>query len=144
MLLMRRTPDKATRQLRLDPTEWGPYLKGVISGGDGLVVSVGVSRGAQLGLGAARPLRTLAYDPVRDVLEVGVGGSQPGQPLLRYFVAAPRAISVRESANEHEIMVEDGGGTRTVIRLRVSRESETRASARAALPSRLALRHTAP
>ena len=65
----------------------------------------------------ARPLKAIDYDPGADTLEIVTDGCITGDGTLRYFIAAPRRITVAESAGAGAILVEDAGGIRTLIRL---------------------------
>ncbi len=67
---------------------------------------------------AGRRLRAISYDADRDVLELGVGGDTDDSPALRFFISAPRRITVEESRGEKGIVIEDAGGARTAIGLR--------------------------
>jgi Family of unknown function (DUF5335) len=66
------------------------------------------------------PLQAISYDPRDDVLEIALGGRGVRYPVvLRHFISSPRTIGVEESTSvtPSAILVTDGGGVRTLIRL---------------------------
>jgi len=65
-----------------------------------------------------RALRSIRYDPNRDVLELSVGGFADRGPALRYFISVPRQVVVQETPEETVILIEDARGERTAIALR--------------------------
>ncbi len=68
-----------------------------------------------------RPLDGIGYDPVRDEIEVAARLGPGSGASLRYFVCAPRAIVVSETAPQVKLLrVIDANGTQTLIRLRRS------------------------
>jgi len=67
------------------------------------------------GVCTRHPLRAMCYEQHADVFEVAVGLNLSQGPLLRYFVAAPRRISVREVNAARAIVVSDSGGGRTLV-----------------------------
>jgi hypothetical protein len=74
----------------------------------------GEDHGAPVG----RRLRSIRYDPERDIVELGVGGGAQRGPALRYFIAAPRLILVEPAGDTTEIVIEGAHGERTAIGLR--------------------------
>lgn len=65
-----------------------------------------------------RALRSIRYDPNRDVLELSVGGFADRGPALRYFISVPRQVVVHESPEQTLILIEDSRRERTAIALR--------------------------
>jgi hypothetical protein len=65
-------------------------------------------------------LRTLAYDPRDDVIEVAVARPRPGgEDVLRHLVDRPTRLLVdsREGILPRAIAVDDGDGTRTLVQV---------------------------
>jgi len=109
-----------TRELRSE--EWAEYIDGFALRCSGAPTCVALERssGERNVNGAKREqelrqLHTIDYDAERDVLVVAVGNGRPSRPTLRYFVSAPRAISVAESDHERAILVDDASGVRTIV-----------------------------
>jgi len=67
------------------------------------------------GICTRHPLRSIAYEQNADVFEVALGLAAREGPLLRYFVAAPRRIFIREGEAVRAIVVTDAGDTRTLV-----------------------------
>jgi hypothetical protein len=103
----------------VDALRWSEYFQELAADRTGLLASVGVlcdrSSGQRRRIG--RPLRAIAYDEGSEVLEVAVGGDPRERPALRYFVSAPRSVTVTEVNGERAILVDDAAGARTLIRL---------------------------
>jgi len=109
-----------TRELRSE--EWAEYIDGFALRCSGAPTCVALARSNGERAGnrgprepGLRQLHTIDYDAERDVLEVAVGTGRPSRPTLRYFVSAPRAISVAESDYEQAILVDDASGVRTIV-----------------------------
>jgi hypothetical protein len=101
---------------------WVEYFDAFARRGDGLLVTIEVMSeelGDQTDV-ERLPLQAIGYDAKDDVLEVSVGGRSTRYPVvLRHFISSPQTISVEESGplNPKAILVEEAGGTRTLIRL---------------------------
>jgi len=106
-----------TTMQELPGAEWLEYFASPALGADGVLVAVAVIRDASAHPRRARPLKAIDYDPGADTLEIVTDGCITGDGTLRYFIAAPRRITVAESAGAGAILVEDAGGIRTLIRL---------------------------
>ncbi len=106
----------------LDAERWHEYFDSLTPSIEGMLATIEVMD-AQAGdqLDAERmPLQAISYDPKDDVLEIALGGRGVRYPVvLRHFVSSPRTISVEESSSitPSAILVTDGGGVRTLIRL---------------------------
>jgi hypothetical protein len=64
-----------------------------------------------------RRLHAIGYDPSADELEIRVGGGPRRSSPLRYFISAPRAITIDQFQHGRAILVDDASGVRTLIRL---------------------------
>jgi hypothetical protein len=67
------------------------------------------------GVCTRHPLRAIGYEQHSDVFEVAVGLSVQQGPLLRFFVAAPRRICVRDASAARAFVITDAGGARTLV-----------------------------
>jgi hypothetical protein len=110
--------------MELAQDSWATYFRSVSSEPQKLLVAM-ESVGARAmvderidamceGVCTRHPLLGIAYEPSWDTLEVSVGLSDAG-PLLRYFVAGPRRIFVKETSGARAILVNDSGGGRTLV-----------------------------
>jgi hypothetical protein len=112
----------STTTQELDAERWHEYLDSLTSTVEGMLVTIEVmdeQEGDQLEV-ERMPLQAISYDPRDDVLEVALGGRGLRYPVvLRHFISAPRTISVEEASSitPTAILVTDGGGVRTLIRL---------------------------
>jgi hypothetical protein len=130
--------------MTLDDTEWSGYFDSLTAGGDLLRATVtlarvrlapvrayGAARGGVLDAFARVPLSPvrarrgdnegvldgIRYNRSSDELEVRIRQG-PDRPVWRrYFVPAPRAVTVEEREEGRVICVTDAGGLRTVITL---------------------------
>jgi Family of unknown function (DUF5335) len=85
-----------------------------------------------------RPLREARYDLDADVLELLIGGSQATERSVRYFISAPRTVSVAEWEGGRAIVVQDASGARTLIRLfnaNAAQSAAMRSSSRGLTPA---------
>jgi hypothetical protein len=64
-----------------------------------------------------RRLHAIGYDPNTDELEIRVGGGPRRSSPLRYFISAPRTITIEQFQHGKAILVDDASGVRTLIRL---------------------------
>ncbi len=112
----------STTTQELDAERWHEYFDSLTPSIEGMLATIEVMD-AQAGdqLDAERmPLQAISYDPRDDVLEIALGGRGVRYPVvLRHFVSSPRTISVQESSSitPTAILVTDGGGVRTLVRL---------------------------
>jgi hypothetical protein len=112
----------STTSQELDAGRWHEYFDSLTPSVEGMLVTIELM-GEQVGdqLDAERmPLQALSYDPKDDVLEIALGGRGLRYPVvLRHFISSPHTISVEESGSitPTAILVTDGGGVRTLIRL---------------------------
>jgi hypothetical protein len=100
--------------MELAQHDWVPYFRSITGEQRRLLVAIeSMGRSAPIeeridamcgGVCTRHPLRAISYEHHADVLEVAVGLANEQGPLLRYFVAAPRAI-----------VVTDAGGARTLV-----------------------------
>lgn len=102
----------------LPAEDWAVYFESIALHSERWLASValGWEPSDEQGARSPRPLRTVAYDPECDELEVAVGGEPWQSPTLRYFVAAPRSITVEEFDHTRAVVVDDSRGLRTLIR----------------------------
>jgi hypothetical protein len=112
----------STTTQELDAEKWVEYFDSVTPSIEGMLVTI-ETMSEQLGdqIDVERlPLQTIGYDPKDNVLEVAVGGRGVRYPvLLRHFISNPQTVSVEESSSltPTAILVTDGSGVRTLIRL---------------------------
>jgi hypothetical protein len=76
-----------------------------------------------------RRLHAIGYDPNADELEIRVGGGPRRSSPLRYFISAPRAITIEQFRHGKAILVDDASGVRTLIRLFDVRRDRSSATA---------------
>ncbi len=112
----------------LQVQEWPGYFGWIAFASSRMLAAVEVVDecvGVDVPLRVWRPLRAINYDAEEDVLTLAVGGEGDGARCLplRYFVYAPRMVSVTEATDAWAILVKDATGTRTLIRL--SNESDS-------------------
>jgi len=104
--------------VELEPERWPAFFEEIACVGAGVLATLEVLR-ARPNAPAGQPpqeLHGIGYRPGDDVLELSV--APPGRSAaLRYFIAAPRRIRLRESAEGAVLLVEDASGTATLIRL---------------------------
>jgi hypothetical protein len=111
--------------MELGREDWVPYFRSISSDERRLFVAI-ESVGPRVpveerieamcdGVCTRHPLRSIAYEHHADMFEVALGIAAPEGPLLRYFVAAPRQILVREDDSVRAIVVTDAGDTRTLV-----------------------------
>lgn len=111
--------------MELTRQDWAPYLEGIANApGRRLVAIESLGQHSLVderidamcdGVCTRHPLRAIGYEERADVFEVAVGLIAERGPLLRFFVAAPRRIVVREAEVARAIVVTDAGGSRTVV-----------------------------
>lgn len=112
----------STTSRELDAATWHEYFDSITPAIEGMLVTIEVmseETGDQLDV-ERMPTEAISYDPRDDVLEVAVGGRGVRYPVvLRHFISSPRTISVEESdsVTPTAILVTDGSGVRTLIRL---------------------------
>ncbi len=111
-----------TRTVPLHADAWADYFSAVRRECAQVLASVTLRLDSSDRNGAStaveRALRSIRYDPNRDVLELSVGGFADRGPALRYFISVPRQVVVQESPEETVILIEDARGERTAIALR--------------------------
>lgn len=106
----------------LKPERWKAYFDAVAPTLDGMLATIeetSPSLGAQVHA-EEMPLQALGYDPRDRVLEIAVGGSTAGDPIvLRHLVSTPQRIQVRtgDDLAPSAIVVDGADGTRTLVRL---------------------------
>jgi len=111
-----------TTTQELGAGSWVEYFDSIAPNIEGVLVTIEVmsdALGDQVDV-ERLPLQAIGYDPKDDVVEVAVGGRGMRYPvLLRHFISSPQTISVEESGplNPRAILVTDGSGVRTLIRL---------------------------
>jgi hypothetical protein len=103
--------------LKLDAHEWTDYFRAIVANNDGALATVALQPQQSGGADDRRrlPLRAIGYDSEEDVVEVALGGEAAHCPAIRYFVAAPRAVTVAESNFTKRILVADASGVQTLI-----------------------------
>ena len=111
--------------MELAQRDWSRYFRNITSEPQRLLVAVeSVGPHTLLderidamceGVCTRHPLRAMGYEQREDVFEVALGLTAGQGALLRYFVAAPRSISVREVNAARAIVVSDSGGGRTLV-----------------------------
>jgi Family of unknown function (DUF5335) len=112
----------STTTQELGAETWVEYFDSIAPSIDGLLVTIEVMS-EQLGdqVDVERlPLQAISYDPKDNMLEISVGGRGVRYPvLLRHFISSPQTVSVEESGplSPRAILVTDGSGVRTLIRL---------------------------
>ncbi len=103
------------RAVELDRSEWEPCFATL--GRESMLVAVGLSgRARSDDVELWRPLRDARYDAGQDLLVLDVGGGSAGHSL-RFFVAAPRRITIADDGAASVLVVADATGTETVVRL---------------------------
>jgi len=137
--------------MELAQREWNDYFERITSEPRQLLVAIeSVGRHTPLeerisamcdGVCTRHPLRSIGYEPHADVFEVAAGLAAEHGALLRFFVAEPRRILVREATRARAIVITDAGGAQTLVcvfptRLRGALRSAAAAS-RPALTARL-------
>lgn len=112
-----RSPLETARGL--EAHVWAEYFASIARVGSGVLAAVQVVSGAGAGELAEhrRPLQGIGYDAARDVLELAVGAHSAAGPMLRYFIAAPRAIDVAEAHDRTTLLISDESRLRTQISL---------------------------
>jgi hypothetical protein len=98
-----------TRQL--DRTEWSDYLSTVAAEGVRVTVEPCSAGGAGPN-GAWRSLRRVRYDSEEDLLTVIASG----RSVVRFFVKAPRRITLADGEAGSAMIVTDRADVETVIR----------------------------
>lgn len=127
--------------MELTQQNWEPYFTGITrEPGRRLVAIESLGRHSLVeeridamcdGVCTRHPLRAIGYEQRADVLEVAVGLNAEHGPLLRFFVAAPRRIVVREAEAARAIIVTDAGDARTAVVVFPIQPRGTRSTARA-------------
>ena len=111
----------STTTRELDTEIWHEYFDSLTPNIEGMLVTIEIMGEAGDQLDVERmPLQAISYDPKDDVLEIALGGRGVRYPVvLRHFISSPRTISVEVSSsiNPTAILVTDGDGVRTLIRL---------------------------
>jgi hypothetical protein len=110
-------PTPAIRAFELSCVDWCSYFADIDVDLAGVLARVTMASGRpdQDDRVKGWPLRAILYDSTADEIEIHVGLSVPRGSVLRYFVAAPRAIQVKEWDHRKVIAVDDARGTRTLI-----------------------------
>jgi hypothetical protein len=112
----------STTTEELGAEKWARYFDSLTPGIEGKLVTVEVMSdelGDQLDV-ERLPLQAIGYDPKDNVLEVAVGGRGVRHPILsRHFISSPQTISIEGAGSftPTAILVTDGSGVRTLIRL---------------------------
>jgi hypothetical protein len=112
----------STTTEELGAEKWVEYFDSLTRGIEGMLVTIEVMSeelGDQLAV-ERLPLQAIGYDPKDNVLEVAVGGRGVRHPVLsRHFISSPQTISIEGagSLTPTAILVTDGSGVRTLIRL---------------------------
>jgi hypothetical protein len=110
------------RSFSLQTDTWAGYFRAISLERGRLFATVTLqprgSTGRRGGVVAERALRSIRYEPSRDVLELGLGGGADSGPALRCFISTPRQIVVEESHDATAIVIDDARAQRTVIGLR--------------------------
>jgi len=112
----------STTTQELDAERWHEYFDSLTPSIEGMLVTIEVMdalAGDQLDA-ERMPLQAISFDPKDNVLEIALGGRGVRYPVvLRHFVSGPRTIGVEESSSitPTAILVTDGAGVRTLIRL---------------------------
>ncbi len=104
----------------LDRDQWVGYMSALAS--EAVLCTVhltGESSRSQPGMW--RALRAIDFDRERDVVVLSVGGGAPSQPALRFFVSAPRRITLAHEDASTAMIIVDGSGVETVIRFATAR-----------------------
>lgn len=110
--------------MELTQDTWAAYFRGITNAHRQLVAIESVGPRARVeerieamceGVCTRHPLRAIAYEQRADVFEVAAGLAAEQGPLLRYLVAAPRRIVVKEERGVRAIAVTDAGGGRTLV-----------------------------
>lgn len=103
---------------------WSAYFASIAPLGERVLASVAVTGDDGAGDHGdgrqddrRRPLRSISYDAEHDVLELAVGSDGAPEPVLRYFISAPRRIDVARTDDITSIVVDDATGARTRIYL---------------------------
>src|ERR1700746_3909957 len=111
--------------VELAQSDWNDYFERMSSEPGRLLVAIeSVGRHAALeerisamceGVCTRHPLRSICYERRADVFEVAAGLAAEHVPLLRFFVAEPRSIFVREATRARAIVVTDADGALTLV-----------------------------
>ena len=101
---------------QLKRESWEGYLSSLA--GQPLLVDVRLSGTRDDDAGQLwRALRAIRYDAAEDVLVLAVGGPDADRPSLRYFVPAPRLMTLAHEHATTSLIVADRTGAETVITL---------------------------
>jgi hypothetical protein len=107
------------RALKLNDEEWYEYFNSIARNCARVLATVALPPDGSNGwaVGVQRSLHGIRYDSDADLIEVAVGYAAPARVALRYFVSAPRSITVEEFDHTKLIFVDDASRECTVIRL---------------------------
>src|ERR1035438_1645878 len=121
----------STTTEELGAEKWMEYFDSLTPSIEGMLVTIEVMSeelGDQVDV-ERLPLQAIGYDPKDNVFEVAVGGRGVRHPVLsRHFISSPQTISIEGAASltPTAILVTDGSGVRTLIRLFEPRSEERR------------------
>lgn len=103
----------------LAAASWSGYFDRLAErAGPCLVAVEVVAHPADLGGASKRRLREIGYDAAADMIEIAAGDRAAGDTLsLRHMIAAPRSITVRDTAASIEIVIVDAARVQTRIDL---------------------------
>jgi hypothetical protein len=102
--------------LTLERGEWSEYFRSLARESRHLLATVGFPNAEPDHRdGPPRPLQSIRYDPSADEVEVVVAiGGRP-RATLRYFISAPRSITVEELGTVKAVCIADAIGSRTLV-----------------------------
>jgi uncharacterized protein DUF5335 len=107
--------------LELEQESWSEYFDAIEVNGREVLVTVRLlTRQTDAPCEEMRarwPLRAIAYDSGVDMFELAIGGKLGARPALRYFVSAPRRITVMETMGVKAILIDDASGQQTFVHL---------------------------
>jgi hypothetical protein len=113
----RRPPEPAPATEIVAET-WPSFFSSLSACSELLLGTVGVvgshARGAAREV--RRPLHAIGYSVEEDVLALTLG-SPRGAGELRYFIRGPQRIQMARTDGATELLIDEPGGTRTLIRL---------------------------
>jgi hypothetical protein len=108
-----------TQELGAD--RWAEYFDSLVPSIEGSLVTIEIMSdelGDQVDV-ERLPLQAIGYDRNDNALEISVGGGGGYPVLLQHFIFGPQTIGIEGSSetSPSAILVTDGGGVRTLIRL---------------------------
>ena len=110
--------------MTLDNDSWCEYFDSLNGCAEGLKAAVALARAPLFPARAERPngidvkgglFEAIRFDRDRDEIEVAICQNGTSGASIRYFVSAPRSVTVEESALTKLIAITDAEGVRTLV-----------------------------